>query len=62
MQMGLVMPSAKTPAQIAQLIRHREDRGGIQKIRRKPKLFNPNVDKSKKDKTRFRESFGGEGV
>lgn len=56
------MGSAKTPAQIAQLIQHREDRGGIQKIRRKPKVFNPKVNKGNKDKARFRESFGGEGV
>lgn len=56
------MGSAKTPAQIAQLIRHREDRGGIQKIRRKPKLFDPKKDRRNNDKNRFRESFGGEGV
>lgn len=53
---------ARTPSEIAQLIRHREDRGGIQKIRHKPKLFNPNVDKRKSDKNKRKESFGGEGV
>jgi len=56
------MPSGRTPAEIAQLIRHREDRGGTQKIRRKPKQFNPNVDKRKTNKNKFKESFGGEGV
>lgn len=52
------MGSAKTPAQIAQLLRTREDRGGIQKIRRKPKMFNPSVDKRNSDKNKRRESFG----
>ena len=52
------MGSAKTPAQIAQLIQHREDRGGIQKIRRKPKLFNPKDDKRKNNKNKFKESYG----
>lgn len=52
------MGSAKTPAQIAQLIREREDRGISQKLRRKPKLFNPNVDKRNNDKNKRKESFG----
>jgi hypothetical protein len=56
------MGSARTPAQIRQLIQHREDRGGIQKIRRKPKLFNPQVDKRNSDKNKRKESFGSEGV
>ena len=54
------MGSAKTPAQIAQLIRHREDRGISQKIRRKPKAFEG--DKRNKDRNKFKESFGSEGT
>jgi hypothetical protein len=56
------MAGANTPAQIRQLIQHRDDRGGIQKIRRKPKLFNPNVDKRNSNKNKTKESFGSEGV
>jgi hypothetical protein len=53
---------ARTPNEIAQLIRHREDRGGTQKIPKKGKKFNPDVNKGNNNKTKFRESFGGENV
>lgn len=54
------MPDAKTPAQIRQLVRNNKD--SYQKIRRKPKVFNPNVDRRNSSKNKFKESFGGENV
>lgn len=60
MRTGLAHGS--TPAQIRDLIRHREDRGISQKIRRKPKAYNPKDDKRNSNKNKFKESFGSEGI
>lgn len=54
------MAGGKTPAQIRQLLKNNS--GSFEKIRRKPKKFNPDVNKSNSDKNKFKESFGGEGV
>jgi hypothetical protein len=53
---------ARTPNEIAQLIRHREDRGGTQKIPKKGKKFNPNIDKRNSNKNKLKESYGSESV
>lgn len=52
---------ARTPNEIRKLIQLNQDRGGIQKIRRKPK-FDPQIDKRNSNKNKFKESFTSEGV
>jgi hypothetical protein len=54
------MGSANTPAQIRQMLRNSD--GPTQKIKHKPKKFNPTKDLRNSDKNKFKESFGGEGV
>ena len=51
---------AQTPAQIRQLVK--ADHGIYQKIPKKGKKFNPNVDKRNSNKNKFKESYGSEGV
>ncbi len=50
----------QSPAQIRELIK--ADRGIYQKIPKKGKKFNPEIDKRNSNKNKFKESFGGEGV
>lgn len=54
------MDMARTPSEIKRLLK--ETDGSVQKIRRKPKKFFPERNKRSKDKEKFNESFGGEGV
>jgi hypothetical protein len=54
------MSGASTPSQIRQMLRN--SKGPVEKIRHKPKKFDPTKDKRNTDKNKFKESFGGEGV